>query len=67
LLLFRIAEALGDHGSPEGQDRGAVDVDRKPADHDDTPQIDRFKALARGLGCDEDEDAFNAALKRGAE
>ena len=28
------------------------------------PQIDRFKELARELECDEDESAFDAALKR---
>ena len=30
-------------------------------------QIDRFKELARELGCDEDEAAFEAALKKVAE
>jgi hypothetical protein len=30
----------------------------------DEPQIDRFKELARELGCDEDEAAFEAALKK---
>ena len=30
-------------------------------------QIDRFKELARELGCDEDEVAFEAALKKVAE
>jgi hypothetical protein len=30
-------------------------------------QIDRFKALARELGCDENEAAFDAALKKIAE
>jgi hypothetical protein len=30
-------------------------------------QIDRFKELARELGCDEDEAAFEGALKRVAE
>ena len=30
-------------------------------------QIDRFKALARELGCEEDEAAFDAALKKVAE
>jgi hypothetical protein len=39
---------------------------RKPATQDDS-QIDRFKALARELGCDEDEAAFDAALKKVAE
>ena len=29
----------------------------------DADQIDRFKELARELGCDEDEAAFEAALK----
>jgi hypothetical protein len=40
---------------------------RKPATPDATPQIDRFKALARELGCGEDEAAFEAALKKVAE
>ena len=35
--------------------------------HPDPDQIDRFKELARELGCDEDEAAFDAALKRLAE
>jgi hypothetical protein len=30
-------------------------------------QIDRFEALARELGCDEDEASFEAALKKIAE
>ncbi len=34
---------------------------------DAADQIDRFKALARELGCDEDEAAFDAALKKIAE
>jgi hypothetical protein len=33
----------------------------------DQTQIDRFKELARELGCDEDEAAFEAALKKVAE
>ena len=33
----------------------------------DNAQLDRFKELARELGCDEDEAAFDAALKRVAE
>ena len=33
----------------------------------DETQIDRFKELARELGCDEDEAAFDAALKKVAE
>jgi hypothetical protein len=32
-----------------------------------TDQIDRFKELARELGCNEDEAAFDAALKKVAE
>jgi hypothetical protein len=31
---------------------------------DDPAKIERFKALARELGCDEDEAAFEAALKK---
>jgi len=38
----------------------------KPATQDET-QIDRFKALARELGCDEDEAVFDAAVKKVAE
>ncbi len=30
----------------------------------DTPQVDKFKELARELECDEDEDAFDERLKR---
>jgi len=30
--------------------------------NDDPAKIDRFKALARELGCDEDEAAFETAL-----
>jgi hypothetical protein len=40
---------------------------RKNTTQDETPQIDRFKELARELGCDEDEAAFDAALKKIAE
>jgi len=36
----------------------------KPATQDDPAKIERFKALARELGCDEDEAAFDAALGR---
>jgi hypothetical protein len=39
---------------------------RKSQDSDDD-QIERFKALARELACDEDEEAFDAALKKVAE
>lgn len=38
---------------------------RKPLS--EQAQIDRFKALARELGCEEDEAAFDAALKKVAE
>ncbi len=38
-----------------------------PANAIDSDQIDRFKELARELGCDEDEAAFDAALKKVAE
>ena len=41
--------------------------DRVSADHDNASQIDRFKDMARELGCDEDEAAFDAALKKLAE
>ena len=34
---------------------------------DDPAKIERFKALARELGCDEDEAAFEAALKKVAD
>lgn len=34
-----------------------------PMTHDQA-QIDRFKELARELGCDEDEAKFEAALKK---
>jgi hypothetical protein len=40
---------------------------RKPIAQDQLAQIDRFKALARELGCDEDEAAFDGALKKLAE
>jgi hypothetical protein len=40
---------------------------RKPPEPDADSQIDRFKALARELECDEDEAAFDAALKKLAE
>jgi hypothetical protein len=33
----------------------------------DLDQVDRFKELARELGCDEGEAAFEAALKKVAE
>lgn len=35
-----------------------------PANARDSDQIDRFKELARELGCDEDEATFEAALKK---
>ena len=34
---------------------------------DDPAKIDRFKELARESGCDEDEAAFEAALKKMAQ
>jgi hypothetical protein len=40
---------------------------RKPSDPNEPDQIERFKALARELECDEDEEAFDAALKKVAE
>jgi len=36
--------------------------DSKPPDPTDQPQIERFREMARGLGCDEDEAAFQAKL-----
>lgn len=30
----------------------------------DKPQIDRFKEAARQLGCDDDKDKFEAALRK---
>jgi hypothetical protein len=45
--------------------RKVAAVPNKPSP--DQAQIDRFKALARELGCDEDEAAFDAALKKVAE
>jgi hypothetical protein len=40
---------------------------RKSPPLDDPDQIERFKALARELDCDESEEAFDAALKELAE
>jgi site-specific DNA-adenine methylase len=37
--------------------------DAKPMG-DDTPQVDKFRELARELECDEDEDAFDERLKK---
>jgi hypothetical protein len=38
---------------------------RTPPDTTDDPaKIERFKALARELGCDEDEGVFEEALKK---
>jgi hypothetical protein len=31
---------------------------------DDTPQVDKFRELARELECDDDEDAFDERLKK---
>ena len=36
-------------------------------DSSKVPQIERFRETARKLGCDEDEAAFDAALKKVAE
>jgi len=35
---------------------------RKPRPPDEKPQIERFREMARELGCDEDLDAFKAKL-----
>lgn len=40
--------------------------DKEPS-QDDPAKIERFKALARELECDEDEAAFDVALKKVAE
>ena len=37
---------------------------KKPDPLDGLPQIERFKAVARGLECDEDPAAFEAALRK---
>jgi hypothetical protein len=37
---------------------------RKPADPNAKPQIERFREMARELECDEDEAAFDAALRK---
>jgi hypothetical protein len=42
--------------------RKPPDPNAKPDPFDGLPQIERFKAMARELGCDEDEDAFKAKL-----
>lgn len=39
-------------------------MSHKPQDSD---QVSRFKQLARELGCDEDEEAFEAALRKVAQ
>jgi hypothetical protein len=58
------------------QGNGILSVQRENAYHHHMPdrksekyqtasaQIDRFKELARELGCDEDEGAFEGALKK---
>jgi hypothetical protein len=50
------------------QDRRPQSAER-PSEHreDGAEQHQRFKELARELGCDEDEAAFDAALKKVAE
>jgi hypothetical protein len=40
---------------------------KSPSVSDDEAQHQRFKELARELGCDADEAAFDAALKKVAE
>lgn len=35
---------------------------RKPRPPDEQPQIEKFREMARELGCDEDEEAFKAKL-----
>jgi hypothetical protein len=35
---------------------------RKPPDPNEKPQIERFREMARELGCDEDEEAFWAKV-----
>ena len=40
---------------------------KSPLSQSDNEQHQRFKELARELGCDEDEAAFEAALKKLAE
>jgi hypothetical protein len=37
---------------------------RKPTPSAEKPQIEKFRDLARELECDDDEDAFDARLKR---
>jgi hypothetical protein len=37
-------------------------ADEKPDPLDGLPQIERFKAVARELGCDDDEATFRAKL-----
>ena len=36
---------------------------RKPPDPNAKPQIEKFREMARELGCDEDEAAFDAVLR----
>ena len=38
-------------------------VDKRQVRHEST-QVERFKEAARALGCDDDEAAFDAKLKR---
>ena len=37
---------------------------RKPPDPNAKPQIEKFREMARELGCDEDEAAFDAVLRK---
>lgn len=47
--------------------RKSPDLSAKGQSQDAPAKIERFKALARELGCDKDEAAFEAALKKVAE
>ena len=40
---------------------------RKPPDPNAKPQIEKFREMARELGCDEDEAAFDAVLRQVAQ
>jgi hypothetical protein len=58
------ARRLPDPNANPHIERGSLVRD---AGTDDPAKIDRFKELAGELGCDEDEAAFEAALKKLAE
>jgi hypothetical protein len=44
--------------------RKSPDPNAKPDPLDGLPQIERFKAIARELECDEDPEAFETALQQ---